>query len=168
MGTWLNGDGLYRKFGTDSATATTGGDFSMPGPDRIAEVDIDVADLTTTALIVADTTFIPAGVFIDKVELIATTAVATITSISVGLMKFDRTTTISDTALANAVVVADLNAAGETKTLTGPPASGGAGAKVGTTTGSDPGYITALIAGSAGTGIVKVRVHYRGVPPITQ
>lgn len=160
-------NGLYRKYGTDAATATTGGDYAMPGPNRIAEVDVNVASLTTTALILSDTTFIPAGVFVDKVELIATTAVATITSISVGLMKYDRTTAVSDTALADAVVVADLNAAGETKTLTGPAAGGGAGTKVGTTTGSDPAYITAKIAGSPGTGVVKIRVFYRGVPPIT-
>lgn len=163
----LNADGLYRKYGTEAATATTGGDYSMPGPDRIAEIDINVANLTTTAAIFGDTTFIPAGVFIDKVELIATTAVATITSISVGLMKFDRTTAVADNALADAVVVADLNGAGETKVLTGPAAAGGAGTKVGTTSGADPAYITAKIAGSTGTGVVKVRVFYRGVPPIT-
>lgn len=168
MGTWLNGDGLYRKFGTDQATATLGGDFSMPGPDRILEVDINIASLTTSAAPVnADTTFIPAGVFIDKVELIATTAVATITSLSIGAVKFDRTTAIAENAIADAVVVADLNTAGETKTLSGPPASGAAGTKVGTTFGSDPGYITAKIAGSTGTGVVKCRIYYRGVPPIT-
>ncbi len=164
---YMDSDGRYRKYGTEQATATTGGDFSMPGPNRICEVDVNIASLTTTAAIIADTTFIPAGVFIDKVDLIATTAVATITSLSVGLMKFDRSTAVADNALADAVVKADLDTAGETKTLTGPSASGGAGTKVGTTTGSDPAYITAKIAGSAGTGVVRIRIHYHGVPPIT-
>ena len=167
MGTWLNSDGLYRKFGTDSATATTAGDYSKDGPNRMIELDINVASLTTSSAIMADTTFIPAGVFIDKVELIATTALQTITSLSIGAVKFDRSTAIAENAIADAVVIADLNGAGETKTLTGPAVSGGAGTKVGTTFGSDPGYITAKIAGSTGTGVVKVRIFYRGVPPIT-
>ncbi len=160
-------DGLYQVYGTDLAIPTTAGDFMSPGEDRTIEFDINVADLTTSASIQANTTFVPADVFIDSVILIATTPVATITSLSVGLMQMDRTTTIADNAFADAVVVADLNAAGETKTLTGPATAGGAGTKVGTTVGSLPGYLTAKIAGSAGTGIVKVRIKYRGVPPIT-
>lgn len=161
---WMNSDGLYRKFGPDAATATTGGDYVSLATDRFVEVDINIANLTTTALIVADTTFIPAGVIIDDVKIIATTAALTITSLSVGLMKFDRTTTVSDTAFIAAMVLASIDGTGETTTLTA--GSTYAGTKVGTTVGTDPGYITAKIAGSVGTGIVKVRIGYRGVPPI--
>ncbi len=167
MGTWMNSDGLYLKFGTTKATATTAGDYLSLGEDRTIELDIDISTLTTTAAIQADTTFVPAGVFIDSVEVIATTGAATITSLSVGAIKQDRSTNIADNAFVDALVLASINGAGETTKLTGPAASGGAGTKVGTTFGSDAGYITAKIAGSTGTGVVKVRIKYRGVPPIT-
>ncbi len=81
-------------------------------------------------------------------------------------MKYDRTTTISDTALVAAIPLASVDGTGETTILTG--GSTYAGTKVGTTVGTDPGYITAKIAGTAGVGVIKVRIRYRGVPPITQ
>lgn len=165
---YLDNDGLYRKYGTEKAVPTTAGDFTSFGEDRTLEFFVDISKLTTTSSILADTTVVPAGVFIDSVILEAQTAAATITSLSIGAVKTDRTTAIAENAFADAVVVADINGAGETKVLTGPPTSGGAGTKVGTTFGSDPGLITAKIAGSAGTGLIKVLIKYRGVPPITQ
>jgi len=167
-GSWLNPDGLYIEYGTTKAIPTTAGDYKSYGEDRTIEFFVDVSTLTTTAAIQADTTFVPAGVFIDSVILEAQTAAATITSLSIGAMQLDRSTTIADNAFADAVVVADINGAGETKVLTGPPTAGGAGTKVGTTFGTVPGYLTAKIAGSAGTGLIKVIIKYRGVPPITQ
>lgn len=164
---WFNPDQLLLKYGPEKTVPTTTGDYRSPGEDRTVEFDVDISKLTTTASILADTTVLPAGVFIDSVILVAETPATTITSLSIGLMKLDRTTTISDTALANAVVLADIDGAGETKVLTGPPASGGAGSKVGTTVGADQSLFTAKIAGSAGTGIIKVRVKYRGVGTIT-
>lgn len=162
-------DGLYRVYGTDSAIPTTAGDYVSYGESRKVEVFVNIADLTTSAAIIkaADTTFIDTGVFIDSVTLEAQTPVTGITSLSIGAMKTDRTTTIADNAFADAVVIADLNGAGETKVLTGPPVAGGAGTKVGSTFGSDKGYLSAKIAGSAGTGLVRVVIQYRGVPPIT-
>ena len=165
---WINNDGLRLRYGTEKATPTKAGDYLSYGEDRTIELFIDISTLTTTAAIQDYATVIPAGVFVDSVILEATTAAATITSLSIGAVKLDYSTNIADNAFADAVVVADLNGAGETKVLTGPPASGGAGTKVGTTFGSDAGYITAKIAGSAGTGVIKVLIKYRGVPPITQ
>lgn len=166
MGSWLNNDGLYLEYGTTKAVPTTAGDYLSYGEDRTIEFFVDISTLTTSAAIVADTTFLPAGVFIDSVRVEATTAAATITSLSIGTMKTDRSTTISDTALVNAIVLANIDAAGETTVITGGTTY--AGTKVGTTSGADAGYITAKIAGSTGTGVVKVLVKYRGVPPITQ
>lgn len=162
-------DGLFRRYGTETAIPTTAGDYVSYGESRTAEVIVNIADLTTSAAIIpyADTTFIPAGVFIDSVTLEAQTAVTAITSLSIGACKLDRSTAIAENAFADAVVLADLNGAGETKVLVGPPAAGGAGTKVGTTFGSDTGYLTAKIAGSAGTGTVRVIIKYRGLPPIT-
>lgn len=166
---WTNPDGLTQLYGTELAVPTTAGDYVSYGESRTLEFFVNIADLTTSAAIVkaAETTFVPAGVFIDSVTLEAQTAAATITSLSLGACKLDRTTAIAENAFADAVVVADINGAGETKVLTGPPAAGGAGTKVGTTFGADPGYLTAKIAGSAGTGLIRVLIKYRGVPPIT-
>ncbi len=165
MGSWMNPDGLYKVYGTDKAIPTTAGDYNSLGEDRTIEFYVDTSTLTTTAAIQANTTLLPAGVFIDSVTVEATTAVTTLTSISLGLMKQDRTTTISDTALVAAIVLANVDAAGETTVITGGTTY--AGTKVGTTSGSDAGYLTAKIAGTAGVGIIKVLVKYRGVPPIT-
>lgn len=167
-GSWFNKDGLYLQYGTAKATPTTGGEYRTHGLSRSTEIDIDISKLTTTASIQDYVTFFPAGVFIDSVVVEATTAALTITSLSVGTMKLDQSTGISDTSFVNALVLASIDGQGETTTLTGPPASGGAGASVGTTFGADPAYITAKIAGSVGTGIIKVRINWHGVTPITQ
>lgn len=167
-GTNLNGDGLYLKYGTAKAVPTTAGDYLSYGASREIEIILDISTLTTSSVIQADTTFVPANVFIDSVIVEATTGAATITSLSVGAVKLDRSSAIAANAFVDALVLASIDGAGETTTLTGPPASGGAGTKVGTSFGADPGYITAKIAGSAGTGIVRVRIRYHGVPPITQ
>lgn len=163
---WTN-DGLTLFYGTDKAIPTTAGDYMSYGENRTAEVTINIADLTTTNAIVvgANTTWLAAGMIVDSVIVEATTVVTGITSLSVGLTKDDRTTSISDTALVAAIPIANLNVAGETTVLTGGVTY--AGTVVGTTVGADNGYFSAKIAGSAGTGIVKVLVKYRGVPPIT-
>lgn len=162
---WKNNDGLYIKYGVEKAVATTAGDYLSYGETREIELDVNVADLTTSAKIMADTTFVPADMVIDSVTVFTVTPVATITSLSIGLTKLDRTTAVSDTAFVAALPVANMSDAGETTNLTGGVTY--AGAKVGTTVGTDPGYITAKIAGTVGTGVVKVRIRYRGVPPIT-
>lgn len=167
MGT-SNIDGLFRRYGTETAIPTTAGDYVAYGENRKMEFFINIADLTTSAAIIpyADTTFMAAGMFIDEVKVETVTAVATITSLSIGLMKLDRSTTISDTAFVAALPQASMDVAGETTVITGGTTY--AGTKVGTTTGTDSGYLTAKIAGSTGTGLVKVIVSYRGVPPITR
>ena len=168
MGSWMNNDGLYIEYGTTKAVPTTGGEYVSYGEDRTMEVYVDISTLTTSASILADTTFFPANVFVDSVTLVAETAATAITSLSIGAMQLDRSTTIADNAFADAVVIADINGAGETKVLTGPATAGGAGTKVGTNFGTVPGYLTAKIAGSAGTGKIKVIIKYHGVTPITQ
>ena len=177
-GNWFNNDNLYLEFGTTKATVATAGEYRMLGPQRIAEVDIDISTLTTTAAIQDNNYFFPIGtnIQIDKVEVITQVASATITSLSVGLMKQDRSTTLSDTAFVAALAQADMDAAGETKVLTaGSTAAGNyvgavAGAYVGSyaTSPTETGYITAKIAGSTGTGKVRVRIFWSAVGTISQ
>jgi hypothetical protein len=157
---WMNKDGLFIKYGNELAVPTTGGDYRMPGEFREQEVTINLADLTTSATIVADTTFFPKGMFIEQVEVVADDAAAGGTSVSVGLVKLDRTTALSTTAFVAALPIASMNADGEKTILTGGATY--AGAYVGATS-AEPGYITALVAGTFTDGKIKVRIKYRGL-----
>lgn len=156
----MNNDGLYIKYGTELAVPTTGGDYCIYGELREQEVTIDLTTLTTSAAIVADTTFFPAGCFIEQVDVVADVAAVGGTSVSVGLVNLDRTTALSTTAFVSALPIANINVNGEKNVLTAGVTS--AGAYIGGTSAS-PGYITALVAGTFTAGKVKVRIRYRGV-----
>lgn len=171
---WLNADGLYQKYGTDKATATTGGEFQNGGPSRIVEVLIDLTTLTSTAAIQSDVVFFPAPpsgqLIIEKVEAYAETGAASGTSFSVGLIQTDRSTIPSNysTAFINAEVTATFASAGAAVTYTtGVSKAGGLiGSSPANATG--PYYITALSSGTYSTGKIRVRIHYRGIGTITQ
>lgn len=166
MGSYMDGDGLYRQYGTTKAVPTTAGDFSMPGELRVMEVIIDLTTLTTSPVIQANTTIFGEDTcMIEQVETVAETAATGGTSVSVGLVGLDRSTVISNTAFLAAAVIADHDALGEKKIYTASVAT--AGALVGTVA-ANPGYITALAAGTYTAGKIKVRIKYRGLPPITQ
>lgn len=165
MGTWMNNDGLYIKYGTTKTTANTGGDYKLFGELREVEVTIDLTTLTTSPVIQNDQIFFPAGMVIESVETMAEVAGVGGTSVSVGLVAADRTTVISNTAFLAAAVIADHNVLGEKTTYSAGIAT--AGAYVGTTSATT-GYITALAAGTYSAGRLKVRIKYRGLPPITQ
>lgn len=164
---WMNKDGLYLQYGTEKTVPTTGGDFRSPGELRTMEVQFDLATLTTSAVIVdnANTTFFPKGMLIEEVSVVTDKAAVGGTSISVGLVKMDRTTALSTTAFVAALPIASINVAGEKNVLTAGQTY--AGAYVGTTS-AEPGYITALAAGTFTDGKVTVRIKYRGLTPITQ
>lgn len=168
-GNWMNNDGLYVQYGTSKAVPTTMGDYLSYGETRDIEFTITMAGLTTSPVIQGNTTFLPTGVFIESIMTNVEVAGTTGTSISIGTMRADRTTVISNTALLNAQLLASHDAAGETNTYNVPAAAGG-GALVGTTTSFTDGfaYITALCAGTYGAGVMKVRIRYRGIGTITQ
>lgn len=168
-GSWTNNDGLFIQYGTSKAVPTTAGDFLSYGEWRDIEFTLTLSALTTSPAIVANTTFLPSGVFIESVQVKTEVAGAGGTSISVGTMRADRSTVISNTALINAQVLASHDLAGEENTYT-IPAAGGGGALLGTTTSFTDGfaYITALCAGTYSAGVVKVRIRYRGIGTITQ
>ncbi len=172
-GSWTNNDGLYIQYGTSKSTATTMGDYLSYGDTREIEFTITPSGLTTSPVIQGNTTFLPTGVFIESLEThVDGTAPAGGTSISIGTMRADRTTGISNTNLLNAQVLASHDAAGETNLYTvGTGGAGTGGALIGTITSFTDSfaYITALCAGTyTGAGTMKVRIRYRGVPPITQ
>ena len=170
MGTqnWYNKDGLFLQYGTDKAVPTTAGDYRHYGDFRDVEFTIDLTKLTATAAIVpwAETTFMDGGVFIEQVEVVADVAAVGGTSVSVGMIGLDRSTKPAngDTAFVKALVTASMTPAGKKNVLTTGVTS--AGDYLGTATPVS-GYFTALAAGTFTEGTIKVRVKYRGVPPIT-
>lgn len=176
-GNWNNKDGLYLQYGTTKAVPETAGDYKTYGASRVLECQIDLTTLTSTAAIQSNTTFFPTGanIHIEKVEVIALVGAASGTSFSVGLMKTDRSTTMSDTAFVAAMTQAVMANAGDTQVLTkDSTAAGGyigatAGAYVGNYENASPsnvGYISAKSSGTFTTGLVKVRIHYVGVGTI--
>ena len=168
-GNWMNTDGLYLQYGTSKAVPTTMGDYLSYGETREIEFTLTLAGLTTTPVIQGNTTFLPSGVFIEAVETDTEVAGAGGTSISVGTMRADRSTVISNTGILNAQVLASHDTAGE-KNIYNVAAAGGGGGLVGTTTSFTDGfaYITALCAGTYSAGTLKVRIKYRGIGTITQ
>lgn len=170
-GNWLNNDQLYIQYGTTKAVPTTMGDYLSYGETRDIEFTLTPSTLTASPVIQGNTTFLPTGVFIESIMTnVEGTAPAAGTSISIGTMRSDRSTVISNTGLLNAQVLASHDTAGETNTYTVAGAGGG-GVSVGTITSFTDGfaYITALAAGTyTGAGTMKVRIRYRGIGTITQ
>jgi hypothetical protein len=182
-GSWTNSDGLYLQFGTAKATAETGGDYLSWGQLRVAEVLINLANLTTSnaTTIVSNTLFFPQGqnLFIEKVELVADVPMSTTGSptLTIGLIQDDRVTvpTGGASAFVTAITSNSLSATGTLVTIT---ANGNSsGGYIGTynsqwntnTSGSNSvgGYITAGLGTTTATGQIRTRIFYRGVGTIT-
>lgn len=165
-GSWMNNDGLYVQYGTQKAVPTTMGDYLSYGEWRDIEFTANLATGSTLATagtyIMGNTTFLPTGVFIESVNYSVETAGAGGTSISVGTIRADRTTSISATNLSAAVATASLTAGANVTVTTG--------GIVGTTTSFTDGfaYITATTIGTYTAGSVKFRIRYRGIGTITQ
>lgn len=157
MGTWMNPDGLYKKFGTTKTVPMTGGEYRTVGDWREIELRIDLTTLTTSPVIQNDEVFYPVGMMLQEVEVFTEVAATGGTSFSVGLVKTDRSTVISNTYFLAATVIADHNVLGEKTVYSGGIATFGGG---GITPTTFPGYITALAAGTYTAGVVKVRIRY--------
>lgn len=166
---FLDSDGLLRKYGTDKTVPTSGGEYKQYGAVREIEFMLDISKLTTTAQIINDQIFLPNTVWLESLQLDVQTAGATITSLSIGHCGTTRDSGVAtDNSILDAEVVATL-ALGKVilydattthhGTLLGTVASTGA---------FFPGYLTAKIAGSAGTGLLKVRLRYRSGTVTTQ
>lgn len=165
-GNWTNNDGLFIQYGTSKAVPTTMGDFRMPGEWRDIEFTANLTTgqplATAGTYIMGNTTMLPTGVFIESVNYSVEVAGAGGTSISVGTRRADRTTDISTTNLSAAIATASLTAGANVTVTTG--------GIVGTTTSFTDGfaYITATTIGTFTAGVVKFRIRYRGLTPITQ
>lgn len=169
MGIWYNSDGLRVKLGTSEAAVTRGGEYSNDGEYREYEVVVGpLTGLATTEAIQAYGVLIPAGFFIEQVEVVATVAATSggSATLDVGLIRQNTTTTYDDDGLVAALALASINVAGEKNVLTAGVTS--AGALVGTAL-ANTGLITASYNTAAFTaGEVVVRVKgYQPWPAVT-
>lgn len=158
--TWYDNTGLYQKFGLDKVTVTKGGEYRTNGRLREIEFKIDLTTLTETETPLSDSVFMPKGVRIQEVEIVANTAAATGTAIDLGLIKTDRSTEIDYNGLLAAFPTASMNAAGEKNIISDNTTYDGA--LVGTTT-AYPGYVTCSrtdsTAFTAGEIVVTIRFY---------
>jgi len=163
MGSQLNSDNLFVKIGTTKATPNLAGEFRTYGALREIEVAIDLTTLTTTSVIQSDQVFVPSGVRIEEVEIVAETAATSggAPTLDVGMIQTDRTTVTSNTSFIAALAMTAIDAAGEKNVLR--IGSTSVGAAVGTTT-SQVNYIAARANTAAFTaGRVVVRIRYMKV-----
>lgn len=162
MGTWLNDDGLYRKFGTSAAEHNNGGEYRLDGPEHCIEIDIDLTALTQTETVQSDTIFFPKNARITKVEVVTKVAAATGVAVDLGLIQTDRSTEIDFNGILAAFPTASMNVIGETTVLYNGTTY--AGALVGPTN-STSGYISAsaTTATAFTTGEILVRIYWIAV-----
>jgi hypothetical protein len=157
---WLNNDGLLIKFGTSEAkqgalgTVAGFGEGANVGDLQAIEIRIpDMTLITTTAQPIDDNYYLPKGARIEKVETIADTAATSggSATLTVGLMKSDRSTLIDATGVLSAAPLADHNTLGTLKQYQ--VGTAGAGSQIGTASATTfPALITAKYTTAVYTG----------------
>lgn len=168
-GNWQDPDGLFRQYGTSKAVPTTAGDYLSYGEWRDVEFTVNLGSApysTAGTYIVGNTTFLGTNIFLESVNVSCEVSAAGGTSMSVGTIRLDRSTNISNTNILPAIATATLvNGYNNTSTTA-------AGLIGKTITSSDlpdgSAYITVTTIGTFSAGTVKVRLRYRGVGTITQ
>jgi len=168
---WMNSDGLYVKYGTEEADVAKGGSFSVDGGTHYVEAVVsDFTALGTTAEIIGAEDggdprgiMVPKGAFIEKVEILMTTAAASDNSptLDIGLIKAsDRSTELDDDGLAAAVALTSIDAAGNLVEIVAEATS--VGALVGTSLAENGLLCVAVNLDTTGfsAGACKVRVYY--------
>src|SRR5690348_6214450 len=94
--TWLNGDGLYVKFGTAAAAVANAGEYRYDGPIHVAEVkipDMTVLQTTDGSTILDDAFRIGKNWRIQAVEVITDTAATGAgATLNLGIVRADRST----------------------------------------------------------------------------
>jgi hypothetical protein len=170
-GSWMSPDGDFRQYGTSKAIPTTMGDYLSYGEWRDIEFTVTLSTLNATPAVQGNTTFLPSGVFIESVNVKTEVAATGASTLSIGTMRADRTTAISNIALVNVGLLANMDLAGEEVTYTALATPAGGGALLGTTTSFPDNFAYITATGTATpftTGVVKVRIRYRGIGTITQ
>lgn len=161
---WMDNAGLRQEWGVEQTVTSAGGEYSNSGDLRFMDVKINLAQLTTTPTMIPGgaNIFFPAGVRIEKVEVIVDTAGTSggAATLDVGLQRTDASTEIDYQAFVKAAAVATLTA-GQIITIT--KGSTAVGDLVGTgTSTANVGYITANANTAVFTaGVIRVRIYFR-------
>lgn len=164
--TYLDGDGLYRKYGTTKAVATTAGEYKTFGPLREIELKIDLTTLTSSSVIMNDQTFFPKSVYVEEVilEVMVAATSAGSPTLDVGLVQTsDRSTGITNFTntgfIAAEVLSGVLDTIGKKITYTAGTSKAGAGIALAP---AQVGHITARANTATFTaGNVSVKIRYR-------
>lgn len=118
---WINDDGLVIRFGTEEAVFRNIGAYRSHGPRRFVEVIVQSDELPahdeTGPTILNDQFAIPAGAFIESVEIVTYDdfdSAADAMTFNLGLVSQDRTTGLSADAdaLIDAATQAEMNTGG--------------------------------------------------------
>lgn len=162
---WYNSDGLYVKFGTELGDPASAGEYKTDGPLRFIEVEIPALTAIgaiATPTILDDVTVVPAGAFIEKVEVVVDTAAdsaADNATLSVGLIRTDRTTELDYDGFVTAGAQATIDAIGDVvEYIQGGTAHG---ALIGTALGFNGLLVAGYGTAAYTAGAIRVRVFYR-------
>ena len=163
MGTWLNNDGLFVRFGNDKAKVLGGGSYAHGGPNTVLEFDLTGTDVAATTTEIDANLNVGSGGIIAKVEIFVEAAFTSggAATLDIGFNKKDGTALDAE-GLVAALALTAIDAVGETTELT--LGATGAGALVGTAL-SEIGVITAnygTAAYTAGASKVRIYVSYEG------
>ncbi len=163
MATWTNSDGLVIPLGITEATLGKGGAFADPhAGSQVIEFVLNFGDFPlTTPTVVDQNVYLPSGVILESIELIAETAVTSggAATLDFGCVRFDRTTELDYNGIVAALAITALNAAGKRVVIQN--GSTGAGALFNGTATSFPGVFTANALTAALTaGKVRIKLFF--------
>lgn len=161
---WVDNSGLRQEWGTEQTVNSAGGEYANNGDLRYMDIKLNLTQLTATPTLIPGgaNIFFPAGVRIERVEVIVDTAGTSggLATLDVGLQRTDLSTEIDYQAFVKGAAVATLTA-GQVITIT--KGSTAVGDLVGTgTSTANVGYITANYNTAAFTaGVLHVRIYFR-------
>ena len=113
---WVNNDGLERKFGVEQAKRARIGEYRNDGPSHLVEIHFDFTDLPAVAsnsVIISDDYTLPSGAFIESVEIWCPVDVTSGGTLNVGMIDTDRTSNADVDAFVVAATAAELTTGGE-------------------------------------------------------
>ena len=174
--TWINPDGVFVKFGRETAQPRPGGEISTMDGKHAYRFTINYTDALSATPTVLDGAvtgsmgvLIPKGLFVEEVEIVAEAAFTSSGTIGsstmqIGLIREDQSTTYDvDAFTTTAFVGGVFDAAGEKTVIR--IGSTGCGSAVGTTLANDGYVIVANTAHAshpftAGKMVVTVRGYF--------
>jgi len=161
--TWFDNTGLYQKYGIDQTIPMAGGEYRNDAALREIEFKITLSSVplaTGTIVPGTDNIFMPAGMFIEEVQVVADVLATGATAVlNLGLIRTDRTTEIDFDGLLTAAPLANIDTAGERVTYTKGVA--GAGPLIGTVTANVGHFVADYDTAAFTAGVITVRVRYR-------